>query len=159
VKRWDAVPGYSSKPGDYNTLYLVQGQWYLHLGDVLKDLMSKVRPNYATFLTKEQARDWFVAAKVPIPEELAELRCAAFPCTLPHEQESLITLNQAAGLVHRSKRALEEYKGRGMPKPRVRGGGGKPSLWAYAEMRSWLTKTFDIPLPERFCADRNAERN
>jgi hypothetical protein len=62
VKRWDAVPGYSSKPGDYNTLYLVQGQWYLHLGDVLKDLMSKVRPNYATFLTKEQARDWFVAA-------------------------------------------------------------------------------------------------
>jgi hypothetical protein len=121
--------------------------------------MPGTRPNYATFLTREQARDWFLAVNVPIPEELADLKPAAFPSTLRQEQEPFITLNQAAALVHRSKRALENYKRRGMPKPRVRGGGGKPSLWAYPEMRSWLTKKFDIPLPERFVADRNADRN
>jgi len=91
----------------------------------------------------------------PMPEELADLRPAAFPTMPREEHECLITLQQAAALVHRSKRALEEYKARGMPKPRVRGGGGKPSLWAYAEIRPWLTKTFDISLPERFFADRN----
>jgi hypothetical protein len=159
VKHWDAVPGYSSKPGDYNTLYLVQGQWYLHIGDIFTELTPKTRPNYARLLTEKEARDWFLAVKVPMPEELAALRPAAFPSALRQEQESLITLNQAAALVHRHKRTLEGYKGRGMPKPRVRGGGGKPDLWSYAQMRTWLTKTFGILLPERFVADRNSERN
>ncbi len=159
VKHWSASPDYLHKVGDYNTLYLVYGQWYHHAGDIFKELMPGIRPNYATFLTREQARDWFLAVGIPMPEELADMRPAAFPTTPRKEQECLVTLAQAAGLVHRSKRALEEYKGRGLPKPRVRGGGGKPSLWAYSEIRPWLTKTFDIPLPERFPADRNAERN
>ena len=159
VKHWKAPLGYMFNAGAYNTLFLVHGQWYHHAGDILKELWPGIRPNYATFFTREQARDWFLAVEVPVPEELADLRPAALPSMPPEEQGCHITLEQAAALVHRSKRALEEYKGRGMPEPRVRGGGGKPSLWIYAEIRPWLTKTFNIPLPERFFADRNAERN
>jgi hypothetical protein len=165
VKHWSAPRGCLDKPGDYNEIYLVSGQWYRHAGDIFNEMMPGNRPNYATFLTREQARDWFLAVGVPMPEELADLRPAAFPTPLPDakcgtpERDSLVTLSQAAGLVHRSKRALEMYKNRGLPKQRVRGGGGKPSLWAYSEIRPWLTKTFDIRLPEQFPGDRNAERN
>jgi hypothetical protein len=159
VKHWNRPPGCLHEAGDYSSVYLVYGQWYHHASSVLKDLMPGTRPNYATYLTREQARDWFLAVGVPLPDELADLRPAAFPAIPRQEPESLVTLAQAAALVHRSKRALEGYKGRGMPKARVRGGGGKPSLWAYSEIRPWLTKTFDVPLPERFFADRNAGRN
>jgi len=159
VKHWSGPPDLLRNAGDYNVLYFVFGQWYHHAGDMFTEFFPGIRPNYATFMTREQARDWFLAVNLPIPEELADLRPAAFPTATPEGQACLITLSQAAALVHRSKRALEMYKRRGMPKPRVRGGGGKPSLWAYSEMQSWLTKTFDVPLPERYFADRIAERN
>jgi hypothetical protein len=158
VRHWSAPPGYLHKPGDYNMLYLVHGQWFHHAGDIFNELMPGIRPNYATFLTTEQARDWFLAVGVPLPDELADLRPATFPSPPREEPDSFVTLAQGAALVHRSKRALEGYRAR-MPKPRVRGGGGKPNLWAYSEIRPWLMKTFDVPLPERFFADRNAERN
>jgi hypothetical protein len=159
VKHWRAPIGFLRPLGDFNDLYLLYGQWYHHAGSILEVLVPGNRPNYATFLTREQAREWFLAVGVPLPQELTDLSPAAFPSTPHDDQECLVTLAQAAAMVHRSKRALEEYKIRGMPKARVRGGGGKPSLWAYSEIRPWLMNTFDIPLPERFPADRNAERN
>jgi hypothetical protein len=70
-----------------------------------------------------------------------ELLAAAVP--LPE----LLTLDQAAALVNRSTRSLERYKRRGMPKPRVLGGGGKPHEYPWPEMREWLSKTFDRPIP------------
>jgi hypothetical protein len=60
----------------------------------------------------------------------------------------LVTLGQAAALVSRSPRTLERYKRLGMPKPFVRGGGGKPHEYAWSEMKPWLEKTFDRPIPE-----------
>jgi hypothetical protein len=164
VKHWDSRSNYFLDPGAYNSLYLVAGQWYHHAGDIFTELVPRNRPNYAAFFTREQARDWFLAVGVPLPEELGDLRPGILPTPLGSDhaqlpQECLVTLAQAAALVHRTKRALEMYKKRGLPKPRVRGGGGKPSLWAYAEIRIWLTKTFEIALPERFFADRNASRN
>jgi hypothetical protein len=66
--------------------------------------------------------------------------------------ECLVTLQQAAALVRRSKRTLEKYKEK-MPLPRVEGGGGKPAEWAWSEIRPWLEKAFDRKLPERFPAD------
>jgi hypothetical protein len=63
--------------------------------------------------------------------------------------EALITLDQAAAVVHRSKRTLQRYLTK-MPDPRVPGGGGRPSLWAWSELRLWLQKTFLIDLPEEF---------
>ena len=72
------------------------------------------------------------------------------------EVECLVTLQQAAAMVSRSKRTLEDYKRKDqtMPLPRVEGGGGKPAEWAWSEIRSWLEKTFDRSLPKRFPADR-----
>lgn len=67
--------------------------------------------------------------------------------------ESLVTLHQAAAMVNRSKRSLERLLAK-MPAPRVQGAGGKPSEWAWSELRPWLEKEFERPLPERFPADR-----
>ena len=65
--------------------------------------------------------------------------------------EQLVTLDQIAAMVHRSKRSLERYRKR-MPVPRVRGRRGRPHLWAWAEVRPWLEATFDLRLPEQFPA-------
>ncbi len=64
--------------------------------------------------------------------------------------EQLVTLDQAAAVVHRSKRCLEDYKLRGMPVPRVKGRRGQPALYLWGEMRPWLTSTFGINLPDEF---------
>ncbi len=70
--------------------------------------------------------------------------------------ECYVTLQQAAAMVSRSKRCLEGYKkdDPSMPLPRIEGGGGKPAEWAWNELRPWLEKKFDRPLPVRFPADR-----
>ncbi len=72
------------------------------------------------------------------------------------EHVCLVTLHQAAAMVNRVKKTLERYKkdDSTMPQPRVSGGGGKPDEWAWAELRPWLEKTFERPLPERFPADK-----
>jgi hypothetical protein len=63
----------------------------------------------------------------------------------------LVTLDQAAGMVHKTKRALEYYKTKGtLPDPVVEGGAGKASLYDWKVIGPWLTKEFNIPLPERF---------
>jgi hypothetical protein len=68
-----------------------------------------------------------------------------------------LTLDQAAALVHRSKRTLERYKTRGeLPPPSVEGGGGRFDLWDWPIMRPWLIETFNTELPERFPARRLA---
>jgi hypothetical protein len=61
----------------------------------------------------------------------------------------LVTLDQAAAAVNRSKRTLEKYLGE-MPPPEVEGGGGQAHFWDWKKLRPWLTKRFRVPLPERF---------
>lgn len=61
----------------------------------------------------------------------------------------LVTLDEAAAMVHRSKKTLERYLAK-MPAPYVQGGGGKPSLWKWDELRPWLEQQFVPDLPERF---------
>lgn len=63
--------------------------------------------------------------------------------------EQLVTLDQAAAMVRRSKRTLEKYRDR-LPDPRVWGGGGRPHLYAWGELRSVLVRVFGSRLPERF---------
>ncbi len=63
--------------------------------------------------------------------------------------EHLVTLDQIAAMVHRSKRSLERYVGK-MPAPRIRGRRGRPHLWAWSEVRPWLEATFEQQLPPRF---------
>jgi hypothetical protein len=76
-----------------------------------------------------------------LPEDTAEL-------------PDLVTLDQAAAVVHISKRTLERYKtGGALPDPIREGGGGKPALYDWKIMGPWLTKTFGINLPEKFPAN------
>jgi hypothetical protein len=67
--------------------------------------------------------------------------------------DCLVTLQQAAAMVNRSKRSLERAVPN-MPMPRVQGAGGKPSEWEWSELRPWLETEYGRPLPERFPADR-----
>jgi hypothetical protein len=89
----------------------------------------------------------------PTPAEVTKAKQA--PEAQPYYPADLVTLNQAAGMVHRSKRTLEVYKTEGrLPAPTVEGGGGRPDLWDWAVIRPWLTQTFGINLPESFPANR-----
>jgi hypothetical protein len=67
------------------------------------------------------------------------------------ELPDLVTLDQAASLVHKTKRALEYYKTKGsLPAPYTEGSGGKAALYDWRTLRPWLTDQFGMPLPEKF---------
>lgn len=75
--------------------------------------------------------------------------------TPPVDLPDLVTLDQAAARVHRSKRTLERYKtAGGLPDPAIEGGGGRPDLWDWFVIRPWLMKTFNMNLPERISTRR-----
>ena len=61
--------------------------------------------------------------------------------------EELVTLDQMAATVHRSKRTLERYL-KEMPLPRVRSakGRGFANRWAWSDVRPWLEAKFGINL-------------
>jgi hypothetical protein len=74
------------------------------------------------------------------------------------QQEAVdyVTLDQAAAMVHRSKRTLEHRK-RGpnpLPDPDLEGGGGKPHEWKWGTIRPWLEQEFGKKLPERPLGNR-----
>jgi len=61
-----------------------------------------------------------------------------------------ITLDQAAALVHRSKRTLEKYRRHRrhpLPWPTVEGGGGHAAQWDWDVIRPWLETVFRCQLP------------
>jgi hypothetical protein len=57
----------------------------------------------------------------------------------------LVTLSQAAAIVHRSKDTLRKYR-RLMPAPREPGGNGFATRWAWHEIRPWLEERFGVSL-------------
>jgi hypothetical protein len=72
----------------------------------------------------------------------------------PYDPRDLVTLDQAASMVHHSKRTLERYKTAGkLPAPAVEGGGGRADLYDWKVMRPWLESEFKIKLPEVFPAN------
>lgn len=92
--------------------------------------------------------------------ELVRLRHETRLPESPYEQQVLpfapparqyVTLDQIAAIVRRQKRSLEKYRGR-MPRPASAGGHGRPTLWAWADVRPWLEETFGLPLPDCFPA-------
>jgi hypothetical protein len=58
-----------------------------------------------------------------------------------------IDLDQAAAMVQRSKRTLEDLRPK-MPPPLVKGGHGKKAEWDYAVLRLWLENKFGKKLPD-----------
>ena len=62
----------------------------------------------------------------------------------------LVSLDRLAAMVHLSKRTLEKYRNRGLPKPTRPGRHGRASLWDWTAVRPWLEETFGMSLPVRF---------
>jgi hypothetical protein len=72
----------------------------------------------------------------------------------PNGVIGLVTLRQAAAMVHCSKRKLESFKTRGeLPDPAVDGGGGKTAYYDWKVMRPWLESHFGVKMPEIFPAN------
>lgn len=65
----------------------------------------------------------------------------------PPEMPDLVTLDQAAGVVNKTAHGLRHYRKRGMPKPHVRGRKGQSHEYLWSEMRPWLERTFNRPIP------------
>ena len=104
-----------------------------------------------------------------LTEAWQRIRDGESPVTSPHEAQTpqteppkapdhsydLVTLNQAAGIVHRSKRTLERYKTKGeLPAPLHEGGGGMADLYDWKILRLWLMERFGMNLPDIFPANR-----
>jgi hypothetical protein len=70
------------------------------------------------------------------------------PFVEPHD---LVTLDQVAAIVHKTKRALEYHKTKGtLPAPYYEGGGGKAALYDWKVIGPWLTEKYGFPLPDRY---------
>ena len=61
--------------------------------------------------------------------------------------DDIVTLGQAAALVHNSKRTLERWK---LPAPDFPGGDGKAHRWRWATLRPALEQKTKLVLPHRF---------
>jgi len=112
-------------------------------------------PTWSSVSTFKEARSRWKDDMTPFRAYVAK-RASGGDVT-PEENElpeCLVTLQQAAAMVSRSKRTLERLKGkRDFPRPKVPGGGGKPNEYAWSEMRSFLEKEYKRRLPKHFPAD------
>lgn len=81
-------------------------------------------------------------------EVLARLAPPGPQGTAQPQPAILVTLDQIAAAVGRSKRTLEKYRAR-MPAPVFKGGRGRAALWDWSAIRPWLEAQFGIPLDEK----------
>lgn len=84
-----------------------------------------------------------------LQQELDQLKAGRPPSAEIDPLEQLVTLDQCAAIVGRRKRTLEHYRGK-MPEPQVRGAQGRPSQWAWDDIRPWLEETFGRRLPKKY---------
>jgi hypothetical protein len=109
----------------------------------------------ATVIEESQAIARFVRAMSSSARPPDSAECGAPPSTDSKADtanagvDDLVRLDEAAAIVHRSKKTLQRRL-RDMPAPYVRGGGGKPSLWKWCDLRPWLEREYIPDLPKRF---------
>jgi hypothetical protein len=92
VKKWSRPRAPSDGPLYENRIFLVADQWYHHAGHVWMAHVFEQqtnKPNYARFFTREEARDWFLAGNMLLPEELAEIRPAKTPTPIKKPDTTL----------------------------------------------------------------------
>jgi hypothetical protein len=125
---------------------------YRHLGHV---------PSRAEHALANAADEWGADPGLPEDEPTEEPSGSEEPPPaapdVPNELPDLVTLDQAAAAVCRSKRTLEHYKTKGtLPDPAIEGAGGRPSHWRWGDLRPWLEETFGVPLPQTFPRNRKS---
>lgn len=71
--------------------------------------------------------------------------------SLPTYSPDLVTLDQVAAICNRSKQTLARWVRKGkLPRPHVRGGGGKAHQWRWSALREPLSLHVNMKLPNRF---------
>ena len=118
-------------------------------------------PGWTAALRKAQtqARVAAVASITTLAEMIARrVQALVLPAASgPPERafDDLVTLDQAAAMVGKSKRTLERYLHEELlPVPGYPGGSGKPHRWRWSKIRPALEKHFRADLPKKFPASR-----
>jgi hypothetical protein len=121
----------------------------------VRAMMSEGRPHTYVQLDAAEAQGFLVDAGFDLPEAAPDGEREGRPAIPPTELPDLVTLDQAAAAVHKSKRTLELHKTKGkLPEPSVEGGGGRADLWDWKTLRPWLEAKFGIKLPTKYPANR-----
>jgi hypothetical protein len=126
--------------------------WLLTYTDLTGEQIDQLSIDDVNAIVRRHLRD---RDRPPIIVNYQALTAAPLPATDagPFPPHDLVTLDQAAAMVHRNKRSLERYITKGeLPAPYVEGGGGRAAYWQWDVIQPWLTKKFGIGLPDRFPA-------
>jgi len=90
--------------------------------------------------------DTFLDDRQPSDRDMAQP--TAIPAAEPQQVVHYIDLDQAAALVNRAKRTLENQITKGkFPPPAIQGSGGKKSEWLNSELKPWLENEYGRKLP------------
>jgi len=118
--------------------------------EVLREVVRRLEALAASLeeVRREAARTRMELRPAEMPPEQQTL---AFPRLAGPPTEQLVTLDQMAAIVRLRKRSLERHR-KEMPPPAVKGGGGRPALWSWPDVRPWLEGEFGMRLPETFPA-------
>jgi hypothetical protein len=92
---------------------------------------------------------------VALAEQIRQLESELAAVLESQHPECFVTMLQMAAMVNRGKRAIERLTAtKAFPNPAVKGGGGKPNEWRWADVRPILENKYGRVLPEVFPADR-----
>ena len=153
-------------PGDYSLLFLM-----VCGGPPIITIGTRTRHFTVTYRPTRQLEAWGVLPKyVPTAGRLSLYERRAVACdflsnliedaqptpAIADAEDRIpqyVTLDQAAGIVKRSKRTLEKKltrRNNPLPPPDIEGGGGKANEWDWAKLRPFLEQEYGKKLPEKF---------
>lgn len=122
----------------------------------LRALLEKSLPLPRTYEAFESLRQLWTALADQIGHRVSVLRypeLAQGTGAADALMDELVTLSQAAALVHRGKRTLERWKSE-LPAPDVPGGNGQADRWYWQKLRPALMEKAGLMLPDRFPGSR-----
>jgi hypothetical protein len=117
VKIWTRPPSLlqTGDPLVVDQIIFKDGGWYRWRWNQRSILSPSDQPDYARFCRREQARDWFLAADMPLPAELADLKPAKSPTAI---DELPLTAAEHADILSRRKtvESINEHRAELFPK-------------------------------------------
>lgn len=125
----------------------------LHLWSVFRDVEPALKEPYGGRLDYARVSELESAVEAVALLTISSESTPEVPRTDP--PPCYVTLLQMAGIVSRSKSALEKLKSKGQfPQPDIKGKNGQPDEWVWSKVQTVLEQQFNRPLPTDFPADR-----